>query len=52
MYTFDASEAEAMETYHAVCEAYERLFSRLGVASLKGEIYVRASWHIVCKSNC
>ncbi|XP_072019571.1 probable proline--tRNA ligase, mitochondrial [Amphiura filiformis] len=35
MYTFDTTEAKAMETYNAVCVAYETLFRRLGVACLK-----------------
>lgn len=31
MYSFDVSEAAARETYASVCEAYSRLFSRLGL---------------------
>lgn len=31
MYSFDTSEEAAYQTYHSVCQAYTRLFSRLGL---------------------
>ncbi|XP_035504310.2 probable proline--tRNA ligase, mitochondrial [Scophthalmus maximus] len=31
MYSFDVSEEEAHQTYESVCQAYARLFSRLGL---------------------
>lgn len=31
MYSFDASEEAAYQTYNSVCEAYTRLFARLGL---------------------
>ena len=37
MYTFDVDEAAAGETYNAVCEAYSRVFERLGLPAVKAE---------------
>ncbi|ESO88186.1 hypothetical protein LOTGIDRAFT_126688 [Lottia gigantea] len=37
MYSFDASESEARETYDIVCESYSRLFSRLELPFAKVE---------------
>ena len=36
LYTFDKDEESARETYEDVCQAYERLFAKLGLPSLKG----------------
>ncbi|BFZ16805.1 hypothetical protein BsWGS_19843 [Bradybaena similaris] len=35
MYTFDTNKDTALETYSAVCEAYDRIFDRIGVAYVK-----------------
>ncbi|XP_051788581.1 probable proline--tRNA ligase, mitochondrial [Erpetoichthys calabaricus] len=35
MYTFDVSEEAAQQTYQTVCQAYSRLFSRLGLGVVK-----------------
>ncbi|XP_067677971.1 probable proline--tRNA ligase, mitochondrial [Haliotis asinina] len=35
MYTFDATEESAKETYYSVCEAYSKIFDRLGVKYVK-----------------
>lgn len=35
MYSFDANEEKALESYRAVCTAYERLFNRIGVPWVK-----------------
>ncbi|XP_070688514.1 probable proline--tRNA ligase, mitochondrial [Pempheris klunzingeri] len=35
MYSFDVSEEAAYETYESVCEAYARLFARLGLRCVK-----------------
>ncbi|KAJ0032652.1 hypothetical protein NQD34_002733 [Periophthalmus magnuspinnatus] len=35
MYSFDVSEEAAFQTYESVCEAYRRLFSRLGLRCVK-----------------
>ncbi|XP_018589841.2 putative proline--tRNA ligase, mitochondrial isoform X2 [Scleropages formosus] len=35
MYSFDASEEAAHQTYQAVCQAYDRLFHRLGLRCVK-----------------
>ncbi|XP_010870712.1 probable proline--tRNA ligase, mitochondrial [Esox lucius] len=35
MYTFDVSEEAAYHTYESVCQAYARLFSRLGLPIVK-----------------
>lgn len=39
MYTFDADEESAMRTYQQVCDAYSRIFDRLGVNYVKGELF-------------
>ncbi|KAK0040704.1 proline--tRNA ligase mitochondrial [Biomphalaria pfeifferi] len=35
MYTFDASEEKALETYNLVCQAYNNIFDRIGVRYVK-----------------
>jgi hypothetical protein len=37
LYTFDVSEEKARETYAAVCGAYDRIFTRIGVPFIKAE---------------
>ena len=38
LYTFDETESKAMETYHKICEAYEKIFKlRLGCNVLKAQ---------------
>lgn len=37
MYTFDTDEQSAMQTYEAVCEAYCRIFDRIGVPYVKAQ---------------
>lgn len=36
MYTFDTDEESAMETYYKVCDAYCKVFDRIGVQYEKG----------------
>lgn len=38
LYTFDESEAKAVETYSEICNAYDRIFQRIGVPYIKGKI--------------
>lgn len=38
LYTFDESEAKAIETYSEICNAYDRIFHRIGVPYIKGKI--------------
>ena len=40
MYTFDVDEESAMDTYHAVCDAYCSVFDRIGVPYEKGKIMI------------
>ena len=37
LYTFDTNEETARETYNIVCEAYSRIFDRLGLKFHKGQ---------------
>nr|KAG5710319.1 hypothetical protein BaRGS_009035 [Batillaria attramentaria] len=37
MYTFDVDEQSAMRTYEAVCDAYCRIFDRIGVGYVKAQ---------------
>ena len=37
LYTFDASNKDAQDTYIAVSQAYTKIFSQLGVRFLRGE---------------
>ena len=39
LYTFDTSEEKARLTYAQVCQAYEKLFNRLGLKSVKGDLF-------------
>ena len=36
LYSFDESEADAIDTYKLVCECYERILSHLNLPVLKG----------------
>lgn len=40
LYTFDESEVKAMETYSEICNAYDRIFQRIGVPYIKGKINI------------
>ena len=37
LYTFDETEEKAIETYHAVCKAYDKIFDTMGVPYMKGK---------------
>ncbi|XP_076439992.1 putative proline--tRNA ligase, mitochondrial [Babylonia areolata] len=37
MYTFDTNEETAMDTYHIICDAYDKVFDRIGVPYEKVE---------------
>lgn len=37
LYTFDDSEEAAVVTYNEICNAYDRVFQRIGVPYLKGQ---------------
>ena len=40
LYSFDVSEEKAVETYAEICSAYEKLFSKLELPVVKGEMVV------------
>ena len=52
LYTFDVDQAAAMETYHAVCGAYDRIFARLGLQVRKAEADTGAIGGFVCLFVC
>lgn len=47
MYSFDETEADARETYEAVCDAYTSLFNDLKVEHVKGTCDI---W--ICFATC
>ena len=40
MYTFDTNEETALATYETVCQAYNKIFDRIGVEYIKGKFFV------------
>ena len=38
LYTFDESQETARATYNKVCDAYEKIFNRLELKHVKGEV--------------
>ena len=39
LYTFDATEAAALDTYRAIGRAYSALFRQLGIPVVRGEAW-------------
>lgn len=39
LYTFDADFETARDTYEIVCQAYNKIFSRIGIDFVKGGIF-------------
>ena len=40
LYTFDADDASAKETYGKVCEVYEKIFKKLELPIVKGIVMI------------
>jgi prolyl-tRNA synthetase len=58
LYTFDCSQEASITTYNEVCEAYDKIFVRLGISSIKAKASSGAiggshshEYHISCESG-
>lgn len=44
LYTFDEDIETAKNTYEMVCEAYNSIFSRIGIDFVKGVYFINTRW--------